>query len=102
MRKPWTESELRTCVVFYGTMLYSELTGAKYTKSFYNKMAANITGKSRGSIEFMMCNISAACEKAGLPTIKGYKPRDNYNKMLDTLIQQDFLNNEQLGPLLKK
>ena len=67
-------------------MLLCEAAAKPYTKASHRRACAAATGKSEGSIEFFFCNISAAREKQGLPIIRGYKARDNYNKALDALV----------------
>lgn len=63
-------------------MLDSELARKPYVKAFHNKRLQELTGRSKGSIEFKFQNISAALERLCLPWIDGYKPMANYQKAL--------------------
>jgi len=85
-RTPWTTAMMLTCINHYNSMLLCEAAAKPYTKASHRRACAAATGKSEGSIEFFFCNISAAREKQGLPIIRGYKARDNYNKALDALV----------------
>ena len=55
-----------------------------------------LSNRSDGSIEFKHQNISAALIKHGLPFIKGYKPKWNYQKILEEKIL-DYLQNKRLN-----
>ena len=59
----------------------------KYSKTAYRNVHLQMhEGRTRGSYEAFMMNISTARDKAGLPLLKGYKPSmPNYNKYLDKL-----------------
>jgi len=46
------------------------------------------TGRSHGSIEFKLCNISAAARGFGLPIVKGYQPRFNFQMALAEAISR--------------
>ena len=58
-------------------MLDGELARRPYNKAAQNRVVQAQTGRSRGSIEFKHCNVSAAAMALGLPIIKGYLPRFN-------------------------
>jgi hypothetical protein len=78
----WTDLQNDACVARYFSMLEQELTGEAYNKAAQNRLLQEQTGRSRGSIEFKLCNISAAFRGFGLPTIRGYKPRFNFQMSL--------------------
>ncbi len=63
-------------------MLRLELSGQPFVKSHRNEALRRIIGRSHASIEFKHCNISAVMERLGLPTIAGYKRRDNFQNAL--------------------
>lgn len=50
-----------------------------------------LNGRSEGSIEFKYANISAALITLGLPYIRGYKPRYNFQKAKLLLTIQQYL-----------
>ena len=78
----WSESENDVIVASYFSMLSDELSGRTYVKAAQNRLLQQQTGRSRGSIEFKLCNISAAAKGLGLPFIDGYKPRFNFQLSL--------------------
>lgn len=78
----WSEHEIDLIVADYFAMLFEELSGMPYNKSQHNAALQNLTGRTRSSIEFKHCNISAVLELLGLPTISGYKPRRNFQNAL--------------------
>jgi len=87
----WTNEEITVVVRSYLDMLSLELAGQRYSKTdFRNLLLGQLHGKrSKGSVEFKHCNISAVMELLGYPSIQGYKPRANFQKsLLDEVIQQ--------------
>lgn len=78
----WTDHENDACVASYFAMLSQELAGETYNKAAQNRLLQEQTGRSRGSIEFKFCNVSAAFRGFGLPVIKGYQPRFNFQMAL--------------------
>jgi len=80
----WTKLEVELIIVDYFQMLSKELAGISYKKSTHRKSLLPLLNKrSEGSIEFKHQNISAALINLGLPYIKGYLPRFNYQKLLE-------------------
>lgn len=69
-------------------MLSNELSEHSYNKAANNRLLQQQTGRSRGSIEFKHCNITAAAKCLGLPTIKGYQPRFNFQMSLAEAISR--------------
>lgn len=78
----WSDIENDAILASYFTMLSDELSGRGYNKAAQNRALQEQIGRSRGSIEFKLCNVSAACIGLGLPNIKGYKPRFNFQMSL--------------------
>ncbi len=78
----WSNSENDAAVASYFAMLSDELSGRRYNKAAANRTLQEQISRSRGSIEFKLCNVSAACKGFGLPTIKGYRPRFNFQMSL--------------------
>lgn len=73
----WSDPENDAVVAAYFAMLGDELTGRPYNKAAQNRALQEQIGRSRGSIEFKLCNVSAAFIGLGLPIIGGYLPRFN-------------------------
>jgi Domain of unknown function (DUF3883) len=86
-RAPWTEKENDAIVADYLEMLELELTGQAFNKAAHNRAIQKLTGRSKGSVEFKHCNISALMREFGLPLIDGYKPRSNAQDALRDTIQ---------------
>jgi len=71
----WTRSEIAVLLDSYFRMLQSELNHVPYSKADENRLVQKSTNRSRGSIEFKLCNVSAVLEELGQPYIRGYFPR---------------------------
>jgi hypothetical protein len=87
-RAPWTSSDNDAIVADYLEMLELELTGQSFNKAAHNRAIQQRTGRSKGSVEFKHCNISALMKEFGLPIIDGYKPRSNAQDALRETIQR--------------
>lgn len=48
---------------------------------------ANAPGRSNGSVDAKLMNISASCAALGLPQVKGYKALENRAKALDGIVR---------------
>lgn len=87
MKKKYEKEEILELWTLYEMMLQHQNRGQKYSKTKYrNGHLAKHEGRTRGSYEAFMMNISTARDKQGLPLLKGYKPSmPNYNRYLDKL-----------------
>lgn len=84
----WTDAENDAIVAAYFSMLSDELSGRPYNKAAQNRVLQEALGRSRGSIEFKHCNISAAAKGFGLPILSGYQPRFNFQMSLAEAISR--------------
>ncbi|MBM7766589.1 hypothetical protein [Glutamicibacter nicotianae] len=84
----WGDQELEVLISEYFEMLRAELNGNSYVKRRHNEVVVNLTGRTASSVEFKFCNLSAVLIDLGLPYIRGYKPRSNYQKRLFSLAEQ--------------
>lgn len=86
----WSPTEIAAVVRSYLDMLALELAGQQYSKTaFRDSLIEQLQGsRSKGSIEFKHCNISAVMQQLGYPSIQGYKRRDNFQKSLVQEIEQ--------------
>lgn len=93
-RQDWTELEVEACVADYLRTLTLELNGQRYNKTEHAEaLMARLDERSRGSVEFKHCNISAVMVALGYPYIDGYKPRSNYQaRLLDVVEAQSEAN----------
>jgi len=89
----WTDKEIDLIVADYFDMLRHEISREPYVKAHRNAALQELTGRSRGSIEFKHQNISAVLLRLGMPWISGYKPMANYQRALidgiDRLLSAD-------------
>lgn len=84
MALDWTPKEIEWILEDYFRMLELEIRGERYSKKAFREMLRpRLNGRSEGSVEFKHQNISAVLLKYGLPYISGYKPRFNYQHLLD-------------------
>ncbi len=84
MNEDWTKKEVGLIVQDYFRMLQLELEQQKYNKSTHRQtLLPLLNNRSNGSVEFKHQNISAVLAKLGQPYIKGYKPRSNYQQILE-------------------
>jgi Protein NO VEIN, C-terminal len=83
----WGRAEVEAIVVDYFDMLRKDLAGEPYSKTAHRSaLAARLDARSNGSIEFKHANISAVLIGLGLPYIDGYKPRGNYQQLLERAV----------------
>lgn len=78
----WSDTENDAVVAAYFAMLGDELAGKSYNKAARNRLLREQTGRSRGSIEFKLSNVSAALKGFALPMITGYQPRFKFQMAL--------------------
>jgi len=78
----WTDREIDLIVADYFAMLQMELAAQPFVKAHRNAALQQLINRSHASIEFKHGNISAVLERLGLPIIKGYKPRENFQGAL--------------------
>jgi 5-methylcytosine-specific restriction enzyme A len=82
-REDWSSIEITLIVDDYFEMLEDEVNGRPINKAAHNRtLLPKLNGRSRGSIEFKHCNISAVLSDSGRPYIAGYKPRPNVQRLL--------------------
>lgn len=78
----WSDSEVDLIVADYFSMLASEHAGHHYSKSEHNEALQLLIKRSRKSIEYKHCNISAVLAKLGIQPIPGYKPMPHFQNAL--------------------
>ena len=78
----WSAREIDLIIADYFDMLRMELLREPYVKSRRNAALQEVTGRSRGAIEYKHQNISAVLQMLGMPWISGYKPMANFQKAL--------------------
>lgn len=86
----WSAAEVRAAVSDYLEMLAAEAAGQPYSKAEHRRrlLAKLSPGRTPQAIEFKHANISAVMIELGLPYIRGYRPRGNYQAELASEIRQ--------------
>jgi Domain of unknown function (DUF3883) len=77
-------------------MLTFELAGQPYVKSIYNKALVERIGRPHGSVEFKHQNVSAVLDRLGMPWIRGYKPRKNFQNAIFDAIDRYLTAHEDI------
>ena len=103
----WSRDEVEATVADYFDMLGDELGGARVNKSDHNeRLRVVLRRRSKGSVEFKHANISAVLTLQGYPYIDGYKPRFNFQALLEQVVleyldvHRDFFDPLIAGPVL--
>lgn len=86
----WSDSELEAAIAAYRRMLVAEDRGQPLTKRDVVESMMKATGRTKGSIEMRLQNVSAVLQELGLPWIDGYKPLSHYPERLKHLIERDL------------
>lgn len=96
MNEDWTNNEVELIIQDYFKMFQLELEQQKYNKSEHRQILLPLlNNRSNGSIEFKHQNISAVLANMGQPYIKGYKPRSNYQQILEEQVAR-FLREHRI------
>lgn len=83
----WSREEVEATVRDYFEMLRLEACGQVFNKSEHNEqLRQKLRARSKGSIEMKHQNISAVLDQLGLPFIRGYKPRANFQELLREVV----------------
>src|SRR5687767_1318951 len=97
MNEDWSKSEVELIVYDYFKMFQLELEQQKYNKSEHREILLPLlNNRSNGSVEFKHQNISAVLANMGQPYIKGYKPRGNYQQILEEYVAK-FLRDHRMN-----
>ena len=103
----WSREEVEATVGDYFAMLRGELAGLRVNKARHNeRLRSLLQGRSKGSVEFKHANISAVLTLHGYPYIDGYKPRFNFQALLEQVVleyldaHRDFFEPLVTGPVL--
>ncbi len=95
----WSRIEVEAAVAAYREMLRLELLRTQFNKKQRNLALQAVIGRNAGSIEFKHQNISAILNNAGFPYITGYKPRGNFQGLLEDVVNDQLLGDEELNQL---
>lgn len=84
----WQRDELDAIVADYFAMLRMELEGTQFTKSHHSADLMTRIGRSHRSVEFKHQNISAVLDELGMPWIRGYRPKTNYQNAIIEAVER--------------
>lgn len=83
----WSREEVEAIVADYLHMLTLELAGQAFSKTQHRRrLQTLLNDRAEASIEFKHGNISAVLRDLGFPSIRGYKPRSNYQALLAEIV----------------
>ena len=103
MPDDWSQNEVEIIVEDYLAMLALELRGENYNKAERNRELQKFLPKrSRGSIEFKHANISAVMIDMGYPYVDGYKPRSNFQGLLEEVVERRVYARPELATAVAK
>lgn len=98
----WSLAEVELVVADYFAMLAVELAQRPYSKTRHREqLRPLLDGRSDGSIEFKHCNISAVLINFAMPYVEGYKPRYNYQQLLERVVLERLSIEPDLVPRLE-
>lgn len=108
-RSSWSRDEVELIVADYFAMLQAELSGEAVNKAEHNRrLRGRLRGRSRQSVEYKHANISAVLVRLGdLPYIEGYRPRSNYQGLLEQVVlerldlEPDFFEKLVSSPVVR-
>lgn len=96
MPQPWSRLEVELIVDDYLHMLTQELAGQEYNKSRHRQaLKPKLADRSDASIELKHQNISAILIRLGCPYITGYKPRFNFQQLLQEVVEDRIQRDER-------
>jgi hypothetical protein len=96
----WSRLEVEAVVADYFAMLRKELAGLSYDKTEHRRrLQPLLKNRSHGSIEFKHQNISAVLINFDQPYISGYKPRQNYQLLLEQVVLEHLESDRQLAEI---
>jgi len=101
--KDWTAEENQAIVLTYFQMLKKELSGEAFNKREHRRnLLPLLSGRTEASIELKNANISAILEVLGYPSIKGYKPRSNFQRPLIRVVEAEIMRDTALLELAQR
>ncbi|WP_433736776.1 HNH endonuclease [Pseudomonas putida] len=86
----WSAAEIQAAVDAYLSMLSREQNGQAINKAYENRVLREgaLAGRTKGSVEFRMQNISTVLVELGRARIEGYKPARNVGANVATSIRE--------------
>jgi len=99
----WSRVEVEATVASYFDMLASELRGAAYRKAEHRRrLLPLLSGRTKGSVEYKLQNVSAVLLDLGFPYIDGYKPARNYQQLLYDVVAERLAADRRLQDVARR
>ncbi len=100
-RRVWSEAECEALVADYLSMLKTEQRGEQMNKAAHvRELQPQLNGRTKGAIEDKHENVSAIANQLGFPSINGYKPQGNYQRLLFHVVERRFFSDTGLAAIL--
>lgn len=84
----WSRTENEIVVDAYLRLLEAEKSGHPLVKAEVRREVEARTGRSRGSVEYKMQNVSAVMQALHRDWVQGYKPASNYQSDLEDVVRE--------------
>lgn len=96
----WSDLEIQAAVDAYLSMLTREQSGQKVNKAHENRVLREgaLAGRTKGSVEFRMQNISTVLVQMDHDRIEGYKPAKNVGANVERSIRKALNAQSTLTP----
>ncbi len=96
-RRPWSYQEIYASVEAYMELLTAQQSGRPLVKADVRRrwLQGPLSGRTKGSYEFRMQNISAVREALELPLVEGYRPAQNVGVRPRTLITKAMIERSE-------
>lgn len=103
MPSAWSRHEVELIVADYFAMLREGLAGRPVDKTAHRRaLRPLLHDRSDGSVEFKHQNISAVLIDFDQPYISGYKPRQNYQAMLEQVVLEYLEHDRALEDVIRR
>ena len=93
-RIAWTPEHVDQLLALYFAFLANQQTGTAYQKAASVRELAAKQGRSKGSVEAKMMNVSAVLDQQGREWVQGYKPLSNFNGALQQQVMDYIAKGE--------
>lgn len=84
----WSRTENEIVVDAYLRLLEAEKSGHHLVKAEVRREVEARTGRSRGSVEYKMQNVSAVMQALHRDWVQGYQPASNYQSDLEDVVRE--------------
>jgi len=89
MPDDWSREEVEAAVADYLDMLLMDVRDEGFNKAERNRRLQRLlNNRTRSSVEWKHQNISAILNDLGVPYVRGYKPRYNYQELLRQVVEE--------------